>query len=1031
MSDNGKQEKPNSIISKIKESMISLNPEILLRNESSPSFLESFRTSKKLENVKKIKEEEYNVKNYLIKQTIGEETFGKVKLGIYLPTGDKVTIKILEKNLLGIEDKIFILRKFDILVKLMHRNVILIKEIFETYDNYYIVMEYCEGGNLFDYLVKNRRLFNDEAAFFYYQLINGLEYIHSLGIVHGDLKPENILLTKEHIIKINDFGLSYKEGENEFFPIRCGTPCYASPELLRRGKYNGFKNDIWSTGIILYAMLCGYLPFEDNDKDNLLKKIMECNIYFPNYIQKEAKDLIKKILVIDPKKRIDIKNIKSHPFYLEGKEIFENKFIFDGNYDYEKPLNDIGKLIDNNKENKREKNSFFSIKKNDKNKENIKDNKENNEIRKNNSEEECKQIKTKNYLTIENKENNKNFIEKIFNNLDGDNKKKEEMGTSKKKNINKNNNSKEKKSQNDINRKNYYKKNKELLFKFDNNEEIKELLEIKLNIRKIPHENKINKIQNKIIKYNKFKDLLTKRTFINISQKINRFFNNNNRIKIKLNYNKKNISLTELLNKRQLLNNNNSIDIPNKMKICTNFQKITTKNKKKMKKRNDKKSESFEAYNNKYIPKTFNNVLNLKQSKVGEEIYNYKYNKERNLRNKNNIKEYININKLKKSKLEQKDNLKISKREDITKSISRIETKKMYYAKIDINANNNSTNRRNLEKELNKNNNSEKTLNDKNKVKYYSKNRVDIKKNKIVKKNFGKINKLILDKIIENNKNKIIEDMTNKIEYNYITNANNINNNERLKNHKRIKKTIINTEEKYKNNKKFIKNRLSRIQLTNKKYHFNNTENAIKKKIGEKKYVINIKNKIIIINNKLNLINDKKIIHKNIKKNITQKNSSSILNYIKKQNKNIINRQININEISKNSNHFYKTFLSESTNIEKSKSSNLSINNNSNKKNHLINKNDKKPKYISKNKLKNNIDSTNKAINYNILIKKAILAINKKRILKNNNIIKTTFSNYNSSDCLRNYFSFFSKKGSINNKNSKTKIEKNNSNIII
>ena len=154
------------------------------------------------------KEKDFKIGNYIIKRTLGRGTFGKVKLGIYIPTQEKVAIKILEKSrIIEKDDEIRVKREFEMLTLFSHPNVILVAEIFESAGSFYSVMEYCEGGELFNYIVKNRRLSQNEAAFFYYQLINGLEYIHSLGIVHRDLKPENLLLTKEHILKIIDFGL--------------------------------------------------------------------------------------------------------------------------------------------------------------------------------------------------------------------------------------------------------------------------------------------------------------------------------------------------------------------------------------------------------------------------------------------------------------------------------------------------------------------------------------------------------------------------------------------------------------------------------------------------------------------------------------------------------------------------------------------------------------------------------------------------------------------------------------------------------
>ena len=334
MSDNNKkeEEKPGSIPNKIIDAISSLDPELLFRSDSSPPCpIENFNISEMLDESKKKKEKEkeFKIGNYLIKRTLGQGTFGKVKLGIYLPSQEKVAIKILEKDrILEKDDEIRVKREFDMLALFNHPNVILVAEIFESSDSFYSVMEYCEGGELFNFIVKNRRLSEEEAAFFYYQLINGLEYIHTLGIVHRDLKPENLLLTKDHLLKIIDFGLSnyFKKGQKELLVTPCGSPCYASPEMVAGKKYDGFKIDIWSTGIILYAMLCGYLPFEDKDNDLLFEKILECKLVFPKYITKTSRDLIEKILVTDPDIRIGLQEIKNHSFFLKGKEIFEEEF---------------------------------------------------------------------------------------------------------------------------------------------------------------------------------------------------------------------------------------------------------------------------------------------------------------------------------------------------------------------------------------------------------------------------------------------------------------------------------------------------------------------------------------------------------------------------------------------------------------------------------------------------------------------------------------------------------------------------------
>ena len=262
---------------------------------------------------------------YTQKSTIGKGTFGKVKLGVNKESGEKAAIKILEKaKILTKDDEERVDREISILNRLSHLNVVKIFDIKETKERYYIFMEYCDKGELFNYIVDRQHLSEDEASYFYYQLINGLEYIHSKNIVHRDLKPENLLLSKGNILKIIDFGLSnFYNGKPLSTP--CGSPCYASPEMVSGNKYNGCRIDVWSTGIILYAMIYGYLPFEDPDNETLFQKILECKPDMPSGVSASAVDLMNKIMVTNPDKRITIDKIKEHSFYLKGKKIFNEK----------------------------------------------------------------------------------------------------------------------------------------------------------------------------------------------------------------------------------------------------------------------------------------------------------------------------------------------------------------------------------------------------------------------------------------------------------------------------------------------------------------------------------------------------------------------------------------------------------------------------------------------------------------------------------------------------------------------------------
>ena len=270
---------------------------------------------------------DYNdINNYIMKKDIGEGNFGKVKLAVFKATGEEFAIKILNKKKIRKQMKNQIIREKEIITKLNHINIVFVYAIIDTVEDYYIVMEYCKLGELFDYIVKKRRLSEEESAIFFYQIINGVEYIHSKGYAHRDLKPENILLTEDKTLKIIDFGLSHEYNEEQFLKTKCGSPSYAAPEIIARPAYNGFKIDIWCCGIILYAMLCGYLPFEGNSESEsnniqLFKNILECEPELPDFLSDVSKNLISEILNPDPSERISIKKIKEHPFYLKGKKL--------------------------------------------------------------------------------------------------------------------------------------------------------------------------------------------------------------------------------------------------------------------------------------------------------------------------------------------------------------------------------------------------------------------------------------------------------------------------------------------------------------------------------------------------------------------------------------------------------------------------------------------------------------------------------------------------------------------------------------
>ena len=160
----------------------------------------------------------------------------------------------------------------------------MLSQIIETESELYLITEYANGGELFDYIVSHKRLNEKQACKFYQELLNGVEYIHKSGICHRDLKPENLLLDFDKTLKLVDFGLSNMYEGNETLKTACGSPCYAAPEMIAGKRYNGLLTDIWSSGVVLYAMVAGCLPFEDPKTSNLYRKIMSADYKMPNHV---------------------------------------------------------------------------------------------------------------------------------------------------------------------------------------------------------------------------------------------------------------------------------------------------------------------------------------------------------------------------------------------------------------------------------------------------------------------------------------------------------------------------------------------------------------------------------------------------------------------------------------------------------------------------------------------------------------------------------------------------------------------------
>ncbi len=258
-------------------------------------------------------------KRFIIMRTLGKGSFGKVKLALHTASGEKVAIKVLEKAMIKKEDDLMrIRREIDILSKVRHPNIIQLYEVIETENYFFFIMEFAEEGELSEYIKSRKRLSEEEACRFFQQLVQAVRYFHKLGCAHRDIKPSNILVDWRGSIKLIDFGLGNLYSSEEKLKTACGSPCYAAPEvrvaeqIIAGESYNPLLVDIWSSGITLFNMLCGELPFEEESKSTLYEKILACKFSVPKYLSPSAVDLLKKLLVRDPRKRLNVEGILNH-----------------------------------------------------------------------------------------------------------------------------------------------------------------------------------------------------------------------------------------------------------------------------------------------------------------------------------------------------------------------------------------------------------------------------------------------------------------------------------------------------------------------------------------------------------------------------------------------------------------------------------------------------------------------------------------------------------------------------------------------
>jgi BR serine/threonine kinase len=258
------------------------------------------------------------VGRYVLSETLGEGSASKVKLGIDRETGEKVAVKIISTAVLAehpdLEIKVH--REIALMRLVNHPNVLRIIGVLESRKHIYLVLEYAEKGELFNFLLSKGLLPEQLALDIFRQILLAVESLHHLGICHRDLKLENILLDSYDRVKLADFGFARWVSSN-LSSTACGSPHYCAPEVLSCNPYDGRIADVWSLGVILYTLVAGSLPFEDPSVPGLLRKVRQGQFPMPR-VRPDLQDLIARMLIVKPGNRITIPQVKSHPGFRIG-----------------------------------------------------------------------------------------------------------------------------------------------------------------------------------------------------------------------------------------------------------------------------------------------------------------------------------------------------------------------------------------------------------------------------------------------------------------------------------------------------------------------------------------------------------------------------------------------------------------------------------------------------------------------------------------------------------------------------------------
>ena len=257
----------------------------------------------------------FEIKGYELIEEIGHGSFSTVYLGTKKETDETIAVKVINKaEMKKPEDTERLQREIDSMAFLHHDSIVKLHDFFSDENHFYLILDYCKGGDLFTIIEKSKHFRETQIAQIFKQIVSAVGYCHARGVAHRDLKPQNVLVTTFPFVKVADFGLCGYTTEDTKMKTFCGSPYYSAPECLNNIKYDGQKSDVWSLGVILFELSTGTHPWNPSNATQMIKQISKAQFTIPRGVNPALEDLIRSLLKVRPQDRLTCNQILAHPW---------------------------------------------------------------------------------------------------------------------------------------------------------------------------------------------------------------------------------------------------------------------------------------------------------------------------------------------------------------------------------------------------------------------------------------------------------------------------------------------------------------------------------------------------------------------------------------------------------------------------------------------------------------------------------------------------------------------------------------------